>query len=102
MVAAVTGGELVVGGSAVLLVLLVLAKAWVSSRQVETVQVRTTSILVLGRSLVLTLVIIGIQFLAITRYMDNRLLLLGLLGLPALISSFVLVRAFTVVKPRRR
>jgi hypothetical protein len=103
VVAAVTGAELLVGGSAIVLVSVVLAKAWVGSRRVEIVQVRTRRVLVFGRSLVLAMVIVGAQWLTIL-HSDNRILLLGLLGLPALITSFVLVKAFTVteVGPRGR
>jgi hypothetical protein len=58
-----------------------------------------------GRVLVTALLIVGVQWVVITRPGVNLWLVLAVLGLPALFASYSLVRALTVTTldtPRRR
>lgn len=58
-----------------------------------------------GRVLVTALLILGVQWIVITRPGANPWLLVAVLGLPALFASYSLVRALTVTTldaPRRR
>ena len=55
-----------------------------------------------GRVLFTAGLIVGVQWLVITHPSANRWLLLAVLGLPALFSSYALTRALTVTTTGRR
>ena len=97
------GLELFMGGMATLGVLSVLVKAVVGARRAATAaeiaRVGTSPVSLLGRVLVTALVIVGVQWLVIT-HPGHRTLLLVVLGFPALVTSFTLVKALTVTEIR--
>jgi hypothetical protein len=97
----VTGAELFFGGMAALALVLVVvkARAGVKRAQVaaEIARVGTSSVSLVGRVLVTTLVIVGVQWLVIT-HADNATLRWVVLVLPALVTAYTLTRALTVVE----
>jgi hypothetical protein len=99
----VNGLGLFLGGMAALGVLSVVVKAMVGARRAavaaEIARVGTSPVSLLGRVLVTALVIVGVQWLVIT-HPGNRPLLLVVLGFPALVTSFTLVKALTVTEIR--
>lgn len=103
-----TGGELLIGGLVVLAVVLAVARGSARRRQARTAAVvaelGTSPVSLLGRVLVAAGVIVGVQWLVITRYADNVTLLLVVLAVPALITAVAVVRLLTVtvVGPPRR
>ncbi|MCA1676001.1 MAG: hypothetical protein LC799_28780 [Actinobacteria bacterium] len=97
------GLEVFLGGMATLGVLSGAAKATVTARRAaaaaDIARVGTSPVSLLGRVLVTALVIVSVQWLVIT-HSDNRPLLLMVLGFPALVASFTLVKALTVTQIR--
>ncbi|MGH3550376.1 MAG: hypothetical protein ACRDQU_20115 [Pseudonocardiaceae bacterium] len=101
------GAELFLGGMAALAVVSVVVKAKAGVRRAaaaaQIAEVGTSPVSLLGRVLVTALVIAGVQWLVIT-HSDNVTLRWVVLGLPALVTAYVLVKALTVVQvnPSRR
>jgi hypothetical protein len=97
------GVELFLAGVAPLAVVSVVVKAKSSARRAaaaaEIARVGTSPVLLLGRVLAGAVVIVGVQWLVIT-HPGNRTLLLVVLAVPALVTSFALVRALTVTTVR--
>lgn len=97
------GLDVFLGGMAALAVLSVVAKTMVNTRRAaaaaEIARVGTSPVSLLGRVLVTALVIVSVQWLVIT-HSDNRTLLLTVLGVPALVTSFTLVKALTLTQIR--
>lgn len=97
------GLDLFLAGMAVLAVLSLAAKAMVNARRAaaaaEIARVGTRPVSLLGRVLVAALVIVSVQWLVLT-HSDNRALVLAVLGVPALVTSFTLVKALTVTQVR--
>jgi len=102
----VSGVELFLGGMAALAVLWMVVKAKAGARRAqaaaEIARVGTNPVSLAGRVLVTALVIVGVQWLVIT-HPGNRTLLWVVLGLPASITAYTLVKALTVtmVRPSR-
>ncbi len=96
----VTGAELLLGGVAAFTVLTVVMKGMVRRRRAsvaaEIAEVGTSPVSLLGRVLVTAGVILGVQWLVITRYSDNLTLLWVVLAVPALVTAVTLVRLLTV------
>ena len=104
-----TGAELLIGVAAVLGVVLVVAKGADRRRRARAVaavaEVGTSPFSLLGRVLGTAGLIVGGQWLVITRFADNVTLLWVVLAVPALITAATLVRLLTVTvvnPPRRR
>ena len=104
-----TGAELLIGGLAVLTVVMAAAKGAARRRRARTAaafaELGTSPVSLLGRVLVSAGVIVGGQWLVITRYADNVTLLLVVLAVPALITAVTVVRVLTVTvvgPPSRR
>jgi hypothetical protein len=99
----VNGAELFLGGMAALAVLAVVVKAKAGVRRAqaaaEIARVGTSPVSLLGRVVVTAVVIVGVQWLVIT-HPGNRTLLLVVLGFPALVTAFTLVKALTVIEVR--
>lgn len=97
------GVDVFLGGMAALAVLSVVAKARVNARRAvaaaEIARVGTSPVSLLGRVLLTALVIVSAQWLVLT-HSTNRTLLLIVLGFPALVTSFTLVKALTVTEIR--
>lgn len=97
------GIEWFLGGMAALGVLSVVVKAKVNARRAavaaEIARVGTGPVSLVGRVLVTALVIVGVQWFVIT-HPGNRTLLLAVLAVPALVTSFTLVKALTVTEIR--
>lgn len=103
-----TGAELFLGGVAALAVVMVVTKGMVRRRRAsvaaQIAEVGTSPVSLLGRVLVTAGVILGVQWLVITRHSDNLTLLWVVLAVPALVTAVTLVRLLTVtvVGPSRR
>jgi hypothetical protein len=99
----VSGVELFLGGMAALAVLTVVVKAKAGARRAaaaaEIARVGTSPVSLLGRVIVTALVIVGVQWLVIT-HPGNPTLLWVVLGFPALVTAFTLVRALTITQVR--
>ena len=101
------GVELFLAGMAVLGVLAVVVKARAAVRRArvaaEIARVGTSPVSLLGRVLVSAGVIAGVQW-AVIMYADNQAWAWVVLGLPALVTSYTLMKALTVitVNPSRR
>jgi hypothetical protein len=99
----VNGVELFLGGMAALGVLSVVVKAKAGARRAaaaaEIARVGASPVSLFGRVLFTALVILGVQWLAIT-HPGNRAVLLAVLGFPSLVTAFVLVKALTVTEIR--
>jgi hypothetical protein len=97
------GAELFLGGVAALAASWLVVKAKIGAHRAraaaEIARVGTNPVSLLGRVLVTAMVIVGVQWLVIS-HPGNRTLLLVALGFPALITSFTLVKALTVVEIR--
>lgn len=103
----VNGAELFLGGVAALAVLSVVLKARAGVRRAraaaEIARVGTSPVSLVGRVLVTALVIMGVQWLVLM-HSPNVTLRWVVLGFPALVTAYTLVRALTVVgvNPSRR
>jgi len=104
-----TGAELLIGGMVVLAVVMAVAKGAARRRRARAAaavaELGTSPVSLLGRVLVSAGVIVGVQWLVITRYADNVTLLLMVLAVPALITAVAVVRLLTVTvvdPPHRR
>jgi hypothetical protein len=101
------GVELFLAGVAALAVMSVVVKARASVRRaqaaMEIARVGTSPVSLLGRVLVTALAIAGAQWLVLT-HSDSPTLRWVVLGIPALVSAYTLVKALTVmqVNPSRR
>jgi hypothetical protein len=99
----VSGVELFLGGMAALAVLTVVVKAKAGARRAaaaaEIARVGTSPVSLLGRVIVTALVIVGVQWLVIT-HPANPTLLWVVLGFPALVTAFTLVKALTITQVR--
>jgi hypothetical protein len=99
----VNGAELFLGGMAALAVLTVVVKAKAGARRAgaaaEIARVGTSPVSLLGRVIVVALVIVDVQWLVIT-HPGNPTLLWVVLGFPALVTAFTLVRALTFMQVR--
>ncbi len=99
--------ELVLGGLAALFLLSVVVKVRARRQRIklaaEIARAGTRTSSLIGRVLVTALCIVGAQWLVMT-HSDNVTLKWVVLAAPALVSSFVLVRALSVthIEPRRR
>jgi hypothetical protein len=97
------GGELFLGGMAAFALLAVTVKARAGMRRTrvaaDIARVGTSAMSLVGRMLTTALVIMGVQWLAIT-HPPNQTLLWGALGLPALLASYTLTKALTVTEIR--
>ena len=95
------GAELFLGGVAALAVLTIVVKGMIRSRRAaaaaEIARVGTSPFSLLGRVLGTAAVIVGVQWLVITRYLDNVTLMWVVLAVPALVAAFALVKAVTVI-----
>ncbi|MGH8965815.1 MAG: hypothetical protein ACRDXB_10875 [Actinomycetes bacterium] len=95
-----TGAELMIGGVVVLVIATIMAKGSARRRRARVAaavaEVGTSAVSLLGRVLVTAGVIVGVQWFVITRYADNKTLLLVVLAVPALITAVTLVRLLTV------
>ena len=95
------GVELFLGGAAALAVLSVTAKAKTSVRRAraaaEIARVCTSPVSLVGRVLTAALVIVGAEWLVIS-HSENVTLRWAVLGFPALVTSYTLVKALTVVQ----
>jgi hypothetical protein len=102
-----SGVELFLGGVAMLAVLTVIIKARLGLQRVrvarEIARVGTSPVSLIGRVLVTALVIVGVQWLVITRVADVSWWWAAL-GLPALVAAYAVTKALTVteIRPRRR
>ena len=96
-----SGVVLFLGGVAALAVISVIvkARAGVKSAQAaaEIAQGGTSPVSLIGRVVPNALVIVGVQWLVITRS-DNVLLWWVVLGFPALVTAYTLTKALTVVQ----
>ena len=96
-----SGVVLFLGGVAALAVISVIvkARAGVKSAQAaaEIAQVGTSPVSLIGRVVATALVIVGVQWLVITRS-DNVVLWWVVLGFPALITAYTLTKALTVMQ----
>lgn len=104
-----TGGELLIGVLIVLTVVTAVASGAARRRRAQAAaavaELGTSPVSLLGRVLTSAGVIVGVQWLVITRYADNVTLLLVVLAVPALITAVTVVRLLTVTvvgRPRRR
>jgi hypothetical protein len=103
----VNGPELFLGGMAALAVLYVVVKARAGAKRAqaaaEIAQVGTSPVSLFGRVLVTALVIAGVQWLVLT-HSANLTARFVVLGVPALVTAYTLVKALTVVQvnPSRR
>ena len=101
-----SGVELFLAGMAALAVLWTVVKAKAGARRAqaaaEIARVGTNPVSLAGRVLVTALVIVGVQSLVIA-HPGNRTLLWVVLGFPALVTAYTLVKALTVtvVRPSR-
>jgi hypothetical protein len=102
------GAELFLGGMVALAVLTIVVKAKANVRRAqaaaEIARVGTSPFSLVGRVLVTALVIVGVQWLVLT-HSSNLTLRWVVLGFPALVTAYTLVKALTVVQinpPRRR
>lgn len=101
------GVELFLGGAVALAVLYLVVKARAGVKRAQAaadiVQVGTSPVSLFGRVLVTALVIVGAQWLVFT-HSQNITLKFVALGLPALVTAYVLVKALTVIQvnPSRR
>ena len=101
------GAELFLGGVAALALVSVVVKAWARAKRAqaaaEIARVGTSPVSLAGRVLVTALVIVGVQWLVVT-HSANVTLRWVVLGIPALVTAYTLVKALTVVqiKPSRR
>jgi len=101
------GMELFLAGVAALAVLSVMVRAKAGVRRAqaaaEIARVGTSPVSLLWRVLVTALVIVGVQWLVFT-HSDNPTVRWVVLGIPALVTAYALVKALTVmqVKPSRR
>lgn len=95
------GAELFLGGVAALALVSVVVKAKVKMARAqaaaEIARVGASPVSLIGRVLVGTLVIMGVQWLVIT-HADNVMLRWVVLGLPALITAYTLTKALSVVE----
>jgi hypothetical protein len=91
-------------GLGVLLPLLMIWRAGARRARAATEAARTGARLFSlgGRVLFTAGVIVGVQWVVITHPAANQWLLLAVLGLPALLSSYALTRALTVTTTDRR
>ena len=102
-----SGVQLFLAGVAALAVVSVMVKARASVRRAqaaaEIAQVGTSPVSLLGRVLVTALVIAGVQWLVLT-HSDSPTWRWVVLGVPALVTAYTLVKALTVmqVNPSRR
>lgn len=98
-----SGVELFLGGMAALAVLTVVVKAKAGARRAaaaaEIARVGTSPVSLLGRVIVTALVIVGVQWLVIT-HPANPTLLWVVLGFPALVTAFTLLKALTITQVR--
>jgi hypothetical protein len=101
------GAELFLAGVAALAVVSVVVKARAGVRRVqaavEIARVGTSPVSLFGRVLVTALVIVGMQWLVLT-HSASATLRWVVLGIPALVTAYTLVKALTVmqVNPSRR
>lgn len=97
------GGELFLGGMAAFALLAIGIKAQSGTRRAraaaDIARVGTSAVSLLGRMLTTALVIVGVQWLVIT-HPSNHTLLWVVLGLPALLASYTLTKALTVMEIR--
>lgn len=99
---------LFLAGMAAFPLLSLIVKARPGSRRAraaaEIAQVGTGAVSLLGRVLVTAGVIVGVQWVLITHAATNTALLLVVLGLPALVAAYTLIRALTVteIRPSRQ
>lgn len=102
-----SGAELFLGGAAALAALYVVVKARAGVKRAmaaaEIAQVGTSPVSLFGRVLVTALLIVGAQWLVLT-HSQNITLKFVVLGLPALVTAYVLVKALIVmqINPSRR
>jgi hypothetical protein len=97
------GGERFLGGMAAFALLAIGLKAQEGTRRAraaaDIARVGTSPVSLIGRVLTTTLVIVGIQWLVIT-HPTNSTLLWVVLGLPALLASYTLTKALTILEIR--
>jgi hypothetical protein len=99
----VSGVELFLGGVAALAAAWLVMKTKIAAHRAraaaEIAQVGTSPVSLLGRVIVTAMVIVGVQWLVLT-HSTNKTLLLVVLGFPALVTAFTLVKALTVMQVR--
>jgi hypothetical protein len=99
----VNGAELFLGGMAALALVSVVVKAKAGARRAaaaaQIAQVGTSPVSLLGRVVVGALVIVGVQWLVIM-HSANRSWVVVVLAVPALFTSFTLVKALTITEIR--
>ncbi len=103
-----SGVELFLGGMAALAVLSVVIKVWAGIKRArvaaEVARVGTSPVSLLWRVVITAVVIVGGQWLVITRFSSNPTLVWVALGLPALVAAYALTKALTVteINPSQR
>lgn len=99
-----TGAELLLGGLVALALITVMVKGSARRRRAAAAaavaEVGTSPVSLLGRVLVTAGVIVGVQWVVITYAAGGMVLLLVVLGLPALLAAYALTRALTVTEIR--
>jgi hypothetical protein len=97
------GGELFLGGMAAFALIAITVTAQTGVRRARAAAdipwVGTSAVSLIGRVLTTGLVIVGVQWLVITRP-SNQTLLWVVLGLPALLASYTLTKALTIFEIR--
>lgn len=96
-----SGAELFLSGVAGLSVLSVIVKARAGTKRAqaaaEIARAGTSPVSLIGRVLVTALLIVGVQWLVII-HANDRVLWWVALGLPALVTSYTLTKALTVMQ----